>query len=329
MVLVRGDRDNRPARRAGRKWEGTSSRPAYVPTGRTYHAAPLKGEELVRRRSNLLVLLGLASFVLGLVAVYLITGDDDDGGGGGGGGDTIEVVVATEDLAAGALGQDAIDSGSVELQRVDRADLQPDAVTTLSELSASALVTAVFDGEQIRRSSLRSISIARAEIPEGFEAVAVEIDFVAGGADQIQRGDRVNIFLVIPGPLQVSGIGEDGTALAVPPPYNTPRAELLLTNVEVLNRTEPTAALQTQTTTPTGTATTTTGSSVVYELALRTVDVEKVIYATTAAGNEIYLSRVRLDEEGNPSPPAGPTTGVDFVNILAVEADQAFREANG
>lgn len=267
----------------------------------------------MRRRSNLLVLLGLASFVLGLLAVYVITSDDEDGGGGTAAADTVEVILAAEDLSAGALGEDILRAGRYRTERVSVAEKQTDALVAPSQLSGQVLTLSFREGEQIRSSGLRSLGGPRAEIPEGFEAVSVNVGFVAGGANTIQPSDRVNVFLVGPAP---SG-GQEAT----------PRAELLLTNALVLDVQVGASPLQVSQPQQPG-ATGASGGSIIMVLALDTVDAEKVIFGSTAEGSSLYFSRVRVDADGNPSPPVGSTAGIDFGTILAEEAGAAFQRSN-
>jgi Flp pilus assembly protein CpaB len=268
----------------------------------------------------LLVLLGLASFVLGLIAVYLITGDDDDGGGGT---DRASVLVAREDIPAGSLGDDVIASGAVEVVEIDAGDAQIDALTSASQLSGTRLTQLFPAGEQIRTAGIASLGGPRAQIPEGFEAVALDIAFVAGGANTIAPNDRVNVFLQSTGSLTAS-VDEDGNVVA----GTGERVQLLLTNVLVLD-VPPTAANLTisQPTDPT-TAVGGTGSIVVI-VAVNTIDAEKVIFGSSAEGNSLYLSRVRLDDDGNPPPPAaGDPAGRSLENILAEAAADAFARSN-
>lgn len=276
----------------------------------------------MRRRSNLLVLLGLASFVLGLVAVYLITGDDDDGGGGGT--DRVSVLVATEDIPAGALGDDVIASGAVEVQQVEVADRQVDVLTSASQLSGSRLTQLFPRASRFRTEGIASLGGPRAHIPEGFEAVALDIDFVAGGANTIAPNDRVNVFLQQSDVTSLTVDGEGGVTGGI-----GGRVQLLLTNVLVLD-VPPTAANLTisQPADP-AVASTSSGGSIVVIVAVSTVDAEKVIFGSTVTNSELYLSRVRLDDEGNPPPPAaGGENGRSLENILAQSAAEAFAESN-
>lgn len=278
----------------------------------------------MRRRSNLLVLLGLASFVLGLIAVYLITGDDDDGGGGGT--DRVAVLVATEDIPAGSLGDDVIASGAVEVVEIDVADRQLDALTSASQLSGSRLTQLFPEGEQIRTAGVASLGGARAQIPEGFEAVALSIDFVAGGASTIIPNDRVNVYQLITDRARIDPA--DDTALSV---SGGERVQLLLTNVLVLDVQRATPDLAISQPSDPATATSSPGSLVVV-VAVDAIDAEKLIFGSaspTDSYRSLYLSRVRLDDEGNPPPPAaGDPAGRSLENILAEAAADAFARSN-
>jgi Flp pilus assembly protein CpaB len=272
----------------------------------------------VRRRSNLLVLLGVASFVLGLVAVYLITADDDAGGGGSA--NRVPVLVAEGDLSAGALGEDVITAEGVRVIEVDAERRAPDALTSPSQLSGARLTSTFVDGEQIRSAGVQSLGGARAEIPEGLEAVALDIGFVAGGANTIIPGDRVNVFLNGTFTTVATGAANPvaGTASGV---------QLLLTNVLVLDVQQGTPSL-TISQSSDGAAGTNPGSLTVV-VAVDTVDAEKVIFGSATPGSALYLSRVRIDGDGNPAPPAGPTEGRTLTNILAEAAVAAFSRSNG
>lgn len=282
----------------------------------------------MRRRSNLLVIIGLVTFVLGLVAVYVITSGDDDDGPAAAGSDTVEVLVANQALTAGARGDDIVAEGGVRTERINRADLQADALVTPSQMSNTVLTLNFSDGEQIRSSGLRSLGGVRAQIPEGFQAVAVDIELVAAGANTIIPGDRVNVFTVAAG--LIAGVGQTVEGETVTFPAATPRTELLLTNTLVLDvQPGPSPLTVSRPADSAAAAGAPTSGTLIVVLALDTADAEKVIFSSTATGLELYLSRVPLDDGGNPPPPAGPTGGIDAGTILAEEADAAFGRSNG
>ena len=283
----------------------------------------------MRRRSNLLVIIGVVTFVLGLVAVYVITSDDDDSVASASGSDTVEVLVAADALTAGTRGDDVVSNGGVVTERINRVDLQADALVTPSQLSNTVLTLNFSEGEQIRSSGLRSLGGPRAQIPEGFEAVAVDIELVAAGANTIIPGDRVNIYMVAPEML--TGVGTTAEGETVTFPTATPRTELLLTNTLVLDVQPGPAALTVSAPVETATAAAPapTSGTLLVVLAVDTEDAEKVIFTSTSSGMQLYLSRVRLDDEGNAPAPAGPTSGIDAGSVLAEEADAAFGRSNG
>jgi Flp pilus assembly protein CpaB len=257
----------------------------------------------VRRRSNLLVLLGIAFFVVGGVIVFLLTGDED--GGGDGTPAPATVIVGSEDIPAGSLADDLLAAGKLTSIEIPASELSPGAIQSLNQLAGAEFVQGFAADQQITSSGLQ-LQNRTFEIPEGFEAVAVQADFVAGGAGYVNPGDLINLY-----GLYATAIGE----------RLTPRAELLLTNVEVL---DVDLSIPPRRGTGTSNADGTqvsgqraSGSSVTYLLALRTDDAEKAIF--TAEYASFYVTLTAKD-----APPAGPTEGRDGDNILVEEPNDAF-----
>lgn len=257
----------------------------------------------MRRRSNLLVLLGIAFFVVGGVIVYLLTSDDD--GGGDGTAASATVIVGTEDIPAGSLADDLAEAGKLTSIEIPASELSPGAIQSLNQLTGAEFIQGFAAEQQITSSGLQ-LQNRTFEIPAGFEAVAVQADFVAGGAGYVNPGDLINVY-----GLYRTAIGD----------RLTPRAELLLTNVEVLDIDLSIPPRRgTSTTNADGTQTASqraSGSSVTYLLALRTDDAEKAIYTAEYAGFYVTLT-------GKDAPPAGPTAGRDGNNILVEEPNDAF-----
>lgn len=270
-------------------------------------------------------MLGLASFVLGLVAVYLFTKDEE----GTAASDSVEILIAKGDLEAGTPGSEIQAQQLYSIERVNRADVTIDNVLAPSQLSNTVLTLSFADGEPLRQSGLRSLgTVTQAVIPEGFEAVTITTDFVAGGASTIAPGNRVNLYVLLDPETGVAQVSPTGELVAAEPlPYETPRAELLLANVEVLDVQTGTPPLQVGSD-PEATQGTNTGTptSLIFVLAVDTLDAEKLIFASSEA--ELYVSRVRLDDEGNPPPPIESTPGQDFLTILSEEASAAFQRSN-
>lgn len=259
------------------------------------------------RRSNLLVVAGIAFFVVGVVIVALLSRDSGNGSSRAAG--TVDVLVAKEDIAAGTNGDDV--TAKVEVRRINAADRQPDALSTPSQLSNTIFKLKFSKGEQIRSGGVQVRSISPSiQVPAGKEAIAIDVPFVAGGAGYLAPGDLVNVYEVIPAPVQNVG---GGTAEL---PYSTPRAQLLLTNVKVIDVQQQVASLgggTTPTTNQTGIVSrpNSTADHLTVLLALDATDAEKAIFGSTANGINLYLTRV-----GDNAAPAGPTPGRDFFNIF-------------
>ena len=258
----------------------------------------------MRRRSNLLVLLGIAFFVVGGVIVFLLTDDEDDGVGSGEVPPAV-VVVPTEDIQAGALADELIAAGRLKEIEIPAPQLVPGAVQSLNQLAGAEFVQGFAKDQQVTTAGVL-LQNRTFEIPAGHEAIAVQIDFVPGGAGYVNPGDRINLYGIY-----TSTVGE----------RPVPRAELLLTNVEVLDvdLSIPPRRGSTATTTDPNqpTAQRASGSAVTYLLALRSDDAEKVVFTTEFAS---FYATLTADE----APPAGPTEGRDPENVLDEEPNDAF-----
>jgi Flp pilus assembly protein CpaB len=263
------------------------------------------------RRSNLLVLAGIAFFVVGVVIVALLSRDDGKGSAKTAG--TVDVLVAKEDIPAGTNGDDVI--GKVEVRRVNTADRQPDALSTPSQLSNQIFTLKFSKNEQIRSGGLKTRSISPSvQVPEGKEAIAIDVPFVAGGAGYLAPGDLVNVYQVIPAPVQ----SDTDTGIT------SPRTQLVLTKVKVLDVQQQVAALGGSNTStaasqtgivsrPSGTA-----ANLTVLLALDAIDAEKVIFGSATTGISLYLTRV-----GDNATPSGPTPGRDYTNIFGESPEAA------
>jgi Flp pilus assembly protein CpaB len=267
---------------------------------------------VVVRRSNLLVIAGIAFFVVGVVIVALLSRDSGSTSKAAG---TVDALFAKDDIPAGTNGDDAIPN--VEVRRVNASDRQPDALSTPSQLSNQIFTLKFSKGEQIRSGGLKVRSISPSvQVPAGKEAVAIDVPFVAGGAGYLAPGDLVNVYQVIPAQVAATGAGTANLA------STTPRTQLLLTNVKVIDVQQQVAALSgaTPATNQTGIVSRPAGTAdhLTVLLALDAIDAEKVIFGSSTTGINLYLTRV-----GDKAAPAGPTPGRDYSNILGEEPQVA------
>ena len=207
------------------------------------------------------------------------------------------MVVATTDIAAGEPGRRAHRREQApQAEEIDASQLVAGAIGSLNQLAGAMFTQGFAADQQITSAGVQLQPPRTFTIPEGFEAVAVQLDFVPGVAGYVNAGDRINLY----------GTDRHG------------RAELVLTNVEVLD-VDLTIPPRRGTATDPSTSRRPRASAgaVTYLLALRADDVEKVVYLTEFAG--LYASLVP-DE----APPAGPTPGRDGSDILEEEPNVAF-----
>ena len=272
----------------------------------------------MRQRSNLIILFGIAFFIVGGAIAYLVLNDDDSGSGGGGGNTVakVSVLVATEDIEANTLGSDVLEAGILTLEEVDSGSQPVGAITNSDDLSNRIFRVPVQEGDVIVSAQVALRSLSNVQIPEGYDGVAVTIDYTNGGAGYIAPGDTVNLYGVY-GVDGTSSAGLSGGDAAAGP---TPRTELALTNVLVLDVSaqqgssiqaadpdDPNATVGRQT----------LGTPLTYLLALTPTDAERVVQLTSFA--DIYLSLTADD-----APNTGDTPGVGGDNVNGpVSADSA------
>jgi pilus assembly protein CpaB len=253
----------------------------------------------VRNRSNLLVLIGIAFFVVGGIIVYVVSNGDDDDGGSTAVGQTT-VVVATHDIPANAKASEEIENGGLKEKKVSVGAVVPGAVQTLQQLRGATFVQAFADGDQILGTGVLALN-RQYEVPEGFEAIAVSLNFPQGVAGYVNPGDRVNLY----GSFKALNPQTGQTVV------NGEMAKLLMTNVRVLDvsKTIPTNGVTSDPNVPTSRG---GDGSIVMLLAVRSADAERIVFMEE--GQALYATLVRED-----AAPAGPTDGATAQNILTLD----------
>jgi Flp pilus assembly protein CpaB len=239
----------------------------------------------MQKRSNLLLLVGVAAFVVGAALVVSILRNDDEASTAV---DGSKVLVAAEAIPAGTSGADMVGKQLVTLKSVP-ADARADGVLVdPAQLSGRVLDVAVSAGEQVRASALRPVALRSGAItiPPGKQGVAVQLPFVAGGAGYVGSGDLVNIY------------GNVSATRDAPP-----TTKLVLGNVKVLDVSNEIAPrVQTGEERAAGT-------NVTYLLALDPNEAERVIYL--AANAQIWLALANGD--GAALPATSGRTGQDVL----------------
>lgn len=235
------------------------------------------------KRSNLIVTLGLAVFIVGAAATYLVVRNSDDGTVAGAG--KASVLVADKPIPAGTTGAAAVNGGLVKNKAIDIAAKPATALTDVSQLAGKTVTLGVSEGAILTQEQFQTAQtrIGTLKIPDGKTAVAVELANVPGVAGFAGAGDRINVYGVVKA-------GSD-------PKNPSGMAHLIMQNTEVLNVNGTTlAATQGQ---PGGTG-------LLYLLAVSPAEAERLIYLSTF--ESLYFSLVAKDAAPVPATPGTSIT---------------------
>jgi len=274
----------------------------------------------VRQRSNLIILFGIAFFLIGGAIVFLVLNDDEDGGGTAASGEAqVTVFVAAQDIDSNTLGSEVIEQGLLTTDQVPAGSQPVGAITSAAGLDNQIFAVGVGEGEVITASQLAVRSLSNISVPEGFDGVAITLPYTNGGAGYVAPGDTVNVY-------GVYGASDEAAGLATPSESEVPlpRTELILTNVRVLDVDDQEgASFQTaEQSSDTGSTNANPGratdkGSLTYLLALRPSDAERIVQVSSFA--KLYFSLTADD-----APPAGDTDGSDGTSVNGpVSADSA------
>lgn len=239
------------------------------------------------KRSNLIVTLGLAVFIVGAAATYLIvrnSGNDTPSAGAG----KVSVLVAAKPIPAGTTGAAVISQGMLKGKSVDPGARPATAITDPSQLAGKTVTLGVSEGEILTTDQFQAAQtrIGTLKIPDGKTALALQLANVPGVAGFAGAGDHINIYgLIKP--------GDD--------PKNPQGAShLIMQNIEILNVNGTTlAAAQGQ---PGGTG-------LVYLVAVDASQAEHLTYLTTF--ESLYFSLVSKD-----AAPVPGTAGASIADAL-------------
>ncbi len=236
------------------------------------------------KRSNLIVTLGLAVFIVGAAATYLVVRNSDDGSTTTGAG-RVSVLVADKPIPAGTTGAAAVSQGLVKGKAIDTSARPATALTDVSQLAGKTVTLGVSEGEILTADQFQAAQtrIGTLKIPDGKTALAMQLANVPGVAGFAGAGDHINIYGVIKP-------GSD-------PKNPAGAAHLIMQNTEVLNvNGAPLAAAQGQ---PGGTG-------LLYLVAVNPAEAERLIYLSTF--ESLYFSLVSKDAAPVPGTPGASIT---------------------
>ena len=235
------------------------------------------------KRSNLIVIIGLAVFVAGAAATFLIVRNDD-------GTTTTKsgtpVLVAAQSIPSGTAGGNAVDAGLVKSKSVDSASKPANALIDPSQLVGKTAVASVPEGAILTEDqfTVPQTRLGTVKIPDGKTALALQLGWVQGVGGFVASGDRIDIFAV----------AKDGPG--------SPSAKLIMQNTEVLN---------VNVSGQTGAAGQAIGADTkpIFLLAVTAPEAERLVYLTTF--QQLYFSLVSKD-----APAVGSTPGSSAADAL-------------
>ncbi len=207
----------------------------------------------------------------------------------------VEVFVAQEQIPAGTSAADASEAGLIGRSTAPRATLPEGAIAELDQIQGLVAQERVLEGEVLVVG--RWVDPAQVtqvlQIPEGFEAMSIQVGVPPGVAGFVSSGDLVSLVATVIGPT-VTITDEDGTVTDEPGEI---RSQYLLQGIEVLSvgRVVVTEEGEDGVERPT--------DQVLLTVALESEDVERAVFAVENA--ELYFTL--LPEDAEPADTPGRT----------------------
>jgi pilus assembly protein CpaB len=200
----------------------------------------------------------------------------------------VEVLVAQEDIEARTPAAEAGDAGQIAAERVPRTAVPEGAIDGLDEIEGLVAFDRILEGEVIlsQRWAEAEEAVAGLDIPEGFEAIAVQVGVPPGVAGHIRATDRVSLIAHVSG---AATDDEEGAEAA-----EEARAQYLLQDIEVLGVGQRTTAEDEG-----GQE----SSQVLLTVALEPEDAERLVFAI----HEASLYFTLLPEDAEPTETPGRT----------------------
>jgi len=236
------------------------------------------------KRSNLILTIGLAVFVIGAGATFFVVRSGGGTKAAAAGGDTT-VLYAAKDIPSGTTGAQAVDQGYIKTRSIGSSAKPAGALSDPSEVAGKTAQGTVAQGTVITSSQFAApqTSLGAVKIPDGKMALALSMGPAPGVSGFVAAGDRIDVF----------GVLKDGPG--------APSARLIMQNTEVLS-VSPSGAT-------TAVAAAATGASPTYLLAVTAPEAERLVFFTSF--DSLYFSLVSKD-----APAVGPTPGSGAADAL-------------
>lgn len=209
--------------------------------------------------------------------------------------ESVMAYVATGEIADGVLIDSAVQQRLVEERAVPRALLAPGAITDLGQVQGRLVNATILPGDQlvIGRFAEPGDGVQVLAIPEGHQAMSVEVGVPPGVAGYLKEGDHISIIAYLTVPTQDEAQTETSTDLATgvatTQQATEPRAQFVVQDVEVLavgQRIVTTAQEEGAAPQPI--------ASVLTTVAVTADEAERLVYATV--GGTLWMTLLPEDE---------------------------------
>jgi pilus assembly protein CpaB len=197
----------------------------------------------------------------------------------------VEVFVAQGPIEAGTSASEAGDSGLIARDTAPRGNVPVGAITDLGQIEGLVALERILTGEIVLRERWGTVADAAVafEIPEGHEALAVQVGIPPGVAGYIRAGDRVSLIATVAAPADTDGEVTEGQAAL--------RSQYLLQGIEVLSVGQRRAEAGDEDV---------PGGSVLMTVALVPEDAERLVFAIENAS--LYFTLLPEDAEPQDTP---------------------------
>ncbi len=237
------------------------------------------------KRSNLIVTIGLAVFVIGAGATFFVVRNGSGGDSKSAAPTGSTVLYAAKDIPSGMTGAQAIEQGYVKTRSISASAKPAGALSDESALAGKSALGVISSGAVITGTQFTApkTTLGSVKIPDGKMALALAMQPAPGAAGFVGTGDHIDIF----------GVLKEGPG--------SPSAKLIMQNTEVLSAgpagTVATAAAAAASTNPT------------YLVAVTAPEAERLVYFTSF--DALYFSLVSKDAAA-----VGPTPGSSGADAL-------------
>jgi pilus assembly protein CpaB len=208
----------------------------------------------------------------------------------------VEVFVAQEEIPAGLSAAAAGEAGLIVRDAVPRDMVPPGAIASLDQIAGLVALERILEGEVITRQRWADPAaiVATLDIPDGFEALSVQVEIPPGVAGFVRPGDQVSLIATLERTGEVTVDPVTGAETTEEPEVFT---QYLIQGIEVLSVGQRVTTQEGEDGVEVST------SQVLLTVALAPVDAERMVAAIQSAS--LYFTL--LPEDAEPADTPGRT----------------------